>query len=400
MPPEIDQATLLRVWRGMREGDAFAVVLGELVATVGANMAALPAFAIVSRQDATARIIVRGSVQARIETREGRVEHVSALGSPTWTDRTIDAPVSLSVGTPHGESSLPLNDGVAAAAGATWALDDVTPASSLPVDEAVAVATEPVPEPIAIAPIEPAAISEPGETLLPAPSEETAVPDAGLTITESVELTYAPPVDELPDETSAYDDLIFGATRMSTVEDAAVRDEPDAEAESGMISGVPLVSIPPAAAEPVLGDHDGETISAEQLAALQAQLAGGAVDPRPPGPPAVASPAPTLIVSSGERVVLDRSAVVGRRPRAVRATGMLPHLVTVASPDRGISSNHVELRVEGTDVIAADLDTMNGTRLLRPGAEPVRLHPSEPTLLVSGDRLDLGDGVVLSFEGI
>jgi hypothetical protein len=51
-------------------------------------------------------------------------------------------------------------------------------------------------------------------------------------------------------------------------------------------------------------------------------------------------------------------------------------------------------------VLAVDLDSMNGTRLLRPGVDPVRLHPGQPSLLVAGDRLDLGDGVVLSFEGI
>ena len=84
----------------------------------------------------------------------------------------------------------------------------------------------------------------------------------------------------------------------------------------------------------------------------------------------------------------------------MRATGTVPHLVSVTSADRSISSSHVELRVEGEDVLAVDLDSMNGTRLLRPGVDPVRLHPGQPSLLVAGDRLDLGDGVVLSFEGI
>jgi hypothetical protein len=231
-----------------------------------------------------------------------------------------------------------------------------------------------------------------------------------------------PPAASL-EETTGYDDLIFGETRLSTVEDAAVRAEvddhepvasapsaalavpgpppppapvPRAPQAGGLVSGVPPAPAPGASVAP--GDHDGETISAEQLEALRARLDKASPADLPPVQPIGA--AAVLVVSTGDRVTLDRSAVVGRRPRAVRATGAVPHLVTVPSVEREISSNHVELRVEGSDVIAVDLDTMNGTRLLRVGAEPVRLHPGEPTLLVTGDRLDLGDGIVLGFEGI
>jgi hypothetical protein len=60
----------------------------------------------------------------------------------------------------------------------------------------------------------------------------------------------------------------------------------------------------------------------------------------------------------------------------------------------------VELRVVGQDLLAVDLNTTNGTRLLRPGLDPVRLQPGDPTILMDGDRLDLGDGVELRFEGL
>jgi len=219
--------------------------------------------------------------------------------------------------------------------------------------------------------------------------EETSVPDPEATFAEAPR-----------EETTAYDDLIFGETRISTVEDAAVRAVVVETPAAGppMINGLPPAPAPAPAPAAALGDHDGETISAERLAALQAQR--GLQSPSNSTPPAPPHPGATLVVSTGERLRLDRTAVIGRRPRAVRATGVIPHLVTVPSPAQDISRSHVELRVEGRDVIAVDLDTMNGTKLLRPGAEPVRLHPSEPTLLVSGDRLDLGDGIVLEFEGI
>jgi hypothetical protein len=60
----------------------------------------------------------------------------------------------------------------------------------------------------------------------------------------------------------------------------------------------------------------------------------------------------------------------------------------------------VELRVEGDSIIATDLHTTNGTVLLRSGSDPVRLHPGEGTVVVSGDVLDLGDGITVAVEDL
>ncbi|GGH42250.1 FHA domain-containing protein [Microbacterium album] len=238
----------------------------------------------------------------------------------------------------------------------------------------------------------------------PSGAHDTRVPDPGNTL--------ASPDIADPEGDAGYDDFVFGETRMSSVEDAAVRvlgDEGDglppvsagAVPRPGSSETGPAVAMPPAG-----GDHDGETISAEQLAALQARLAGGEFGqhPAPAVPPLPVAEAPravpTLVLSTGERIALDRGAIVGRRPRAVRANGALPHLVTVPSPNQDISRSHVEIRVEGRDVMVVDLNTMNGTRLLRVGAEPVRLHPGVSTLVVRGDRLDIGEDVILSFEAL
>jgi hypothetical protein len=56
--------------------------------------------------------------------------------------------------------------------------------------------------------------------------------------------------------------------------------------------------------------------------------------------------------------------------------------------------------VEGESIVATDLHTTNGTTLLRAGADPVRLHPGEGTVVVPGDILDLGDGITVVVEGI
>lgn len=260
----------------------------------------------------------------------------------------------------------------------------------------------------------------PAEPATAPAAEETLGAVLGQTYVAPLDATFSETSDETPGEavrhsdeaddvTTGYDNLLWGETRAQSVEAAAVR--PDAEAVAPvMITGIPATSaaVPPVPAPPIppavqQGDHDGETVSAEQLLELQRRIAGGDPGSAPPVPmPSFAAPTSTatLVVSSGDRLVLDRGAVVGRRPRAVRATGAIPHLVTVDSPNQDVSRSHVELRVEGSDIVATDLNTTNGTRLLRVGAEPVRLHPGEATLLVSGDRLDLGDDIVLSFEGL
>lgn len=106
-------------------------------------------------------------------------------------------------------------------------------------------------------------------------------------------------------------------------------------------------------------------------------------------------------ISTGTRFVLDRSAVIGRRPRASRVSADdVPQLVTVPSPQQDISRSHLELRLEGWHVVATDLGTTNGTTLMRPGMEPVRLRSGEGVVLGEGDQLDLGDGIRLMMRGM
>ncbi|MDN3497568.1 FHA domain-containing protein, partial [Planococcus sp. APC 4015] len=106
-------------------------------------------------------------------------------------------------------------------------------------------------------------------------------------------------------------------------------------------------------------------------------------------------------VSTGQVVALDRTVIIGRRPRSTRASGAnLPHLIAVESPLQDISRSHLEIRPEGDTVVVIDLHTTNGSTLLRPDVDPMRLHPGEQTLVVSGDVVDLGDGVVVTFEDL
>lgn len=210
----------------------------------------------------------------------------------------------------------------------------------------------------------------------------------------------------------------------------------------GIIDSVPGFIRPAAVVEvPDLevGDHDGMTIAGDAARALAAAAREQAPAAEPPAPalgpatgPVVLStlcaaghvnpPGATtcgcgepiaqgssdqrarpefaeLVLPDGERVPLGRGVVLGRRPSSRRVEqGRVPRLVTVHSPSEDISRSHLEVRCEDWNVLAIDLDSTNGTVLLRDGAAPMRLRADAPQLVAFGDRLDLGDGVVVRVE--
>jgi hypothetical protein len=146
----------------------------------------------------------------------------------------------------------------------------------------------------------------------------------------------------------------------------------------------------PAASE---SDHDGLTVTVSELEAMRRlESADEAATVGGPG---------RIVLATGDVVTLDRPVIVGRRPRAQRVQGdVLPHLVTVPSPEQDVSRSHLEVRVEGRHVLVVDLDTTNGSVLHRAGTPPLRLSPGEAVLVLNGDIVDIGDGVTLLFEDL
>jgi outer membrane biosynthesis protein TonB len=226
---------------------------------------------------------------------------------------------------------------------------------------------EPEPEPES----DPEPVSEPDPVPESDPHAETDAVAVIESLLSAAEVTLAPPADEDFDQ-------LWGAT----------------------VHSVPAA--PGAPAAPVAaGDHDGATISAAELRALRQQAPVADDAPTAVLPVSDAPSAGRIRVSTGQVVALDRTVIIGRRPRSTRASGAnLPHLVAVESPQQDISRSHLEVRPEGDTVVVIDLHTTNGSTLLRPGADPMRLHPGEQTLVLSGDVVDLGDGVTVAFEDL
>jgi hypothetical protein len=123
--------------------------------------------------------------------------------------------------------------------------------------------------------------------------------------------------------------------------------------------------------------------------------------PVPPQEPSWA-PRPLLGVlrlPDGESIPLDRGLILGRAPGTPTGGGAdRPHHVKLYSPNPDISRRHVEIRVDGWDVLAVDLDSRNGTAVQQPGEPPVELPRGGSQVLRPGAMIILTDEVTLRFE--
>jgi hypothetical protein len=121
---------------------------------------------------------------------------------------------------------------------------------------------------------------------------------------------------------------------------------------------------------------------------------------QPPVPEVVDRAVARLVFSTGETVEVDRPVLIGRAPEPGRSpSSEEPRLVTVPSPQKEISSTHLEVRIgSGADhgaAVVTDLGSTNGTVLVQPGLAPEDLRPGVAVQLLPGAIIDLGDGVTI-----
>jgi hypothetical protein len=154
---------------------------------------------------------------------------------------------------------------------------------------------------------------------------------------------------------------------------------------------VPLVHTPPLPAVRC-GDGHPNPVGLARCRVCGRPLDAGAVE-------AIERPVlGTLVFSSGERVPVDAPMLIGRGPR--RTEGQRPdlRLVTVASPERGVSRNHLEVIIDGWTVQVMDLDSANGTTVALPGRAPVSVPAGHPVAIVPGTTVSLGDEAFFTFR--
>lgn len=429
------------------EGRGLGGVIEALTGAYGTSLTAIPAFAVVLSEGDAVRVAVRGDFSLDIVA--ATPERITGAGVTTWTERIIPDVASATFSTAASvddgaaPAELPVLDAVVLASTVVWDASTARPtatpvaagtapppAAAPPMPAAPSVAdgglavTDGPAVTVAVAATAAEASTPPPPPPLPAPPPPTGGPwtpratppaqppaaplidsQAVLSLADAETLvptdsTIAPRADDrAPAGDAASGEQVWGETVVRPAGGDAGHQ--DAEEISAPPPGAAAPSAGRAgAAAPVAGDHDGETISLAQARALRAAAAADSSTAPPLAPPR--PPAPGRVrVSTGQVLLLDRTIVIGRRPRSTRVTGTdLPHLVAVDSPQQDISRSHLELRVEGESIVATDLRTTNGTTLLRAGVEPVRLHPGEGAVVVPGDVLDLGDGITVAIEAL
>jgi hypothetical protein len=123
------------------------------------------------------------------------------------------------------------------------------------------------------------------------------------------------------------------------------------------------------------------------------RVCGTAIQPQAPrlvGRPVLA----VLVANDGGSAELDRAVLVGRAPDPSKSSFRDPRLLTVQSPGHDISRTHVQVAPDGWQIVVTDLQSTNGTTLVRPGGyDQQRLTPGEPVPVQLGSVLELGDGV-------
>jgi hypothetical protein len=101
-----------------------------------------------------------------------------------------------------------------------------------------------------------------------------------------------------------------------------------------------------------------------------------------------------LRASDGSTAEVDRPVLIGRAPSADRSSSRPPRLMTVPSPNHDISRTHLEVAPDGWQIVVTDLNSTNGTVLVRRGAvDRQQLAAGEPVPVQLGSVIELGDGV-------
>lgn len=353
------------LWNALA-ADADAAALLDLL--VAGGLSSAPDFGIIDGFGTEqVRVLLRGAPRLTLQTTAGE-RVLDGRGVRTWAEQLVEGVTAfqLELGGKVSGGELPLVEGVVSAA----SIGSRTPtAVAEPIDaEAMA---EAAPAPV----VEPERIPEPQPVVVPEPvvsSEDT------LSMSRTITPPPPPPPPPLakepepaPAAASGYDHL-FGETVIRDVESAAVRETEESEPTEG------------------IGEH---TVMVGDIAALRAQRRSERRNATPAAPAVRFA----LELFTGARELLDQPIIIGRAPSAERVTStQVPRLVSVTTPNQDISRTHVRFALEGDTVVVTDLHSRNGTMVALPGRAPQKLRAGEPTAVIAGTVVDLGDGALIT----
>ncbi|MEP7765721.1 FHA domain-containing protein [Sanguibacter sp. 25GB23B1] len=394
LPASVGEVKIAEVWDALRESPDLT---HSLTVLARGGLVGLPPFALVSVVEGHVRGFLRGNVRLLVADSEGTTEH-TATHVATWAEINVPDADALTVAVPA--ELAPRGRAVRMSA-----LAAVVRASSVEVTlRPAAAAPSPVPAPPERDESEVAeTTTRDGLDLGPAPRPALAHAQA-VAASGAQAAVDAPPG---PAPRRALEPYTAPMTSEITVAPRRERHAPvtapaptisaPTDAISAPTAAVPAVPRPPRESDE---DWDGNTVLSSSLVEIRKQMPGWQQD-FVPGPFSV-PPVPKvhkIRMASGLVVPLDRAVLIGRAPVVSRVAARdLPRLVTVASPNQDISRTHAQVRADGDDVLVTDLNSTNGMLMTDPGQPARRLRSGEPTPLLPGALVDLGDGVTFVLE--
>ncbi|MDJ0376544.1 FHA domain-containing protein [Cryobacterium sp. PH31-L1] len=113
----------------------------------------------------------------------------------------------------------------------------------------------------------------------------------------------------------------------------------------------------------------------------------------PPALPAAVMPTRATFVltfSTGQRVTVQGSGLIGRKPLA-QPDEIFDELIRVADADRSLSKTHLEFGQHDGEFWVSDRVSGNGTVIRRPGETAEALEPGRRYVLPRGTRVEIAD---------
>lgn len=135
---------------------------------------------------------------------------------------------------------------------------------------------------------------------------------------------------------------------------------------------------------------------------------GALVDRRAPLEAGPRPPLGLLVADDGAAFVVETDMVIGRDPSAYtaqrggRSFDGAGRLAPIVLQDRtgALSRAHLEIRIDGWQLLAVDVGSANGTWVRPPAAAaPLRLPPGQPVPLAMGSDIHLG-GRILQLQEV
>ena len=343
------------------------------------------------------RSLIRGQISV-LDLATGKVV-ANGEGIQTWSEVGLAGVSHIRVDTPYeGDATLlelPLVVGAVRASSVTLDASERAQVGSpqgepAPADApALGPATEPLSEVAAAAPAERAQQPEPAVGVVAAatPSEQTAELSASeIAALQSADTQVLPsPFDGPESEVTGTRQPVVSAGSDSASETAPER----VDAAAAIPEPEPDESIQDSAILAVLCQNG----HANPPSSNRCRVCGSPVARRVPQ--FVAGPVLAVLrASDGSTAEVDRPVLIGRAPSGDRSTSRSPRLMTVPSPNYDISRTHLEVAPDDWQIVVTDLNSTNGTVLVRPGAvDRQQLAPGEPVVVQLGSVMELGDGV-------